>query len=282
LAGTSIAGKEIPEAEAALRESQIRLVSAQQALLNLGLPIRSDELRNLSPEQIAERIQFLGLPESIVPTLNPKTTTANLLPLKSPLEGTVVNRKVVAGEVVDATKTLFQIADTRQLWLTLDVRLEDAKHLSLGQTVRFLPDGARKEVSGAIDWISTAVDEKTRTVKVRANLRNLDGKLRVGTFGTGRIVLRAEPNAVVVPNEAIQSEGDGNCQIVFVRDRDYLKEGAPTIFHVRTVRVGAKDEKNTEIIAGVLPGELVVTQGSGALRIELLKNGLGDGCCGGH
>jgi cobalt-zinc-cadmium efflux system membrane fusion protein len=90
-------------------------------------------------------------------------------------------------------------------------------------------------------------------------------------------VLREEPNAVVVPSEAIQSEGDSSCQVVFVRDKNFLKEGAPKVFHVRTVRVGAKDNQNIEIIAGVLPGELVATKGSGGLRSELLKNNLGAG-----
>jgi cobalt-zinc-cadmium efflux system membrane fusion protein len=277
LAGSSVAGKDIPEAEAALREAQIRLVSAQQALLNLGLPIRAEEVQRLTPDQIGTRMQFLGLPEDIIRTLDPKTTTANLIPVKSPLDGVVVGRKVVAGEVVDTTKTLFVVADPRQMWLTLDVRLEDAKRLSLGQPVRFLPDGNRQEARGKVAWISTAVDEKTRTVKVRADLANADGQLRAGTFGPGRIVLREEPNAVVVPNEAVQSEGDGNCQVVFVRDKNFLKEGAPKVFHVRTVRVGGKNDQNTEIIAGVLPGELVATKGSGGLRSELLKNNLGAG-----
>ena len=51
------------------------------------------------------------------------------------------------------------------------------------------------------------------------------------------------------------------------------------MFHVRTVRLGAKNEKFTEIIAGVLPGEVVATKGSDVLRAELLKNNLGEGCC---
>jgi len=57
---------------------------------------------------------------------------------------------------------------------------------------------------------------------------------------------------------------------------------AKTVFHIRTVRLGAKAEKFTEIIAGVLPGEVVATKGSDVLRAELLKNNLGEGCtCGG-
>ncbi|MGL5095738.1 MAG: hypothetical protein ACRDD1_09130, partial [Planctomycetia bacterium] len=50
------------------------------------------------------------------------------------------------------------------------------------------------------------------------------------------------------------------------------------VFHVRKVRIGAKDDKNTEIAAGLLPRELVVTKGSGLLLTELLRGSLGEGC----
>ena len=111
--------------------------------------------------------------------------------------------------------------------------------------------------------------------KARASLPNEAGRLRANTFGPGRVILREEPEAVIVPSEAVHWEGD--CFVVFVRDKNYLAEGAPKVFHVRTVRVGMKDADTTEIIAGVLPGELVATRGSGALRAELLKDNLGEG-----
>lgn len=80
---------------------------------------------------------------------------------------------------------------------------------------------------------------------------------------------------MVVPNEAVHWEG--HCHIVFVRDKNYLKEGAFKVFHVRKVRPGVKDESHTEIIAGVLPHEVVASKGSGILRAELLKANLGEG-----
>jgi cobalt-zinc-cadmium efflux system membrane fusion protein len=51
------------------------------------------------------------------------------------------------------------------------------------------------------------------------------------------------------------------------------------VFHVRTVRVGPRNGEFTEILAGVLPGEVVAAKGSDVLRAELLKNSLGEGCC---
>ena len=75
----------------------------------------------------------------------------------------------------------------------------------------------RSPRSATISWISTAVDEKTRTVQVRADLPNPDGRHLARTFGAGQIVLREEKDVVLVPSEAVHWEGD--CNVVFVRDR---------------------------------------------------------------
>ncbi|MFL5245300.1 MAG: efflux RND transporter periplasmic adaptor subunit [Gemmataceae bacterium] len=263
------------QAEADLKAVEIRLMSAEQALANLGLPIRAEDVKDLGNEELSRRLRFLGIPESLSKTLNAKTTSGNLLPVVSPIAGVIVNREVVNGEVVDTAKALFIVADPRQMWLTLNLRQEDANRVTLGQHVRFLVDGSMQESQGSVSWISPEVDDKTRTVKVRANLANSEGRLRANSFGQGQIILRKESNALVVPNEAIHWEGD--CTVVFVRDKNYLSEAAPKVFHVRQVRIGAKDRENTEVIAGILVGEVVATKGSGTLRAELLKNNLGEG-----
>jgi RND family efflux transporter MFP subunit len=189
----------------------------------------------------------------------------------------IVKQEVVAGEVVDTSRVLFQVADTSRMWVTLNVPLEKAELLSLGLPVRFQPDGSGKTVTGQISWISTAVDSQTRMIQVRAELPNPDGRLRDETFGAGHIILREEPEAIVVPTDAVHWEGC--CQLVFVRDKHFFDSpDSYKVFHVRTVRVGAKTEKFSEIIAGVLPGEVVATKGSDVLRSQLLKNNLGEGC----
>jgi len=254
------------------------LLSAQQTLSNLGLPLNVEQLRGLPEEKLAERLRLLGIPDENAQHLNQSETTANLLPVKAPMDGIIVARQVVPGEVVDASRALFQLADTSRMWLTLNVCVEDAGRLSLGQPVRFRPDGKRDDVSGRLVWISTTADQQTRMVSVRADLPNPQGQLRSETFGIGKIVLREEQGAIAVPNEAIHWEGC--CHVVFVRDKGYFdSKESPKVFHVRTVRLGARNEKFTEIIAGVLPGEVVAAKGSDVLRAELLKNSLGEGCC---
>ena len=224
----TISAWQLREAEAALQEARIHLRSAQQALANLGLPVRAEDFAALDPDAIADQIQFLGLPPEVTDALPADTTTSNLFPLRSPLAGVVVDCTVVPGEIVDAATMLYQVSDVTAMWLMLDVRQEDAKYVSLGQPVLFRAGEARDdaEIKGAVGWISTSADDQTRTVKVRVELPNADGRLRANTFGSGRIVLREEPSAVVVPSEAVHS--DGCCRIVFVRDKDYLKDGAPS------------------------------------------------------
>jgi multidrug efflux pump subunit AcrA (membrane-fusion protein) len=275
-----IAGRQAQTAQAEYAQARARLLSAQQSLANLGLLVNIEQLRGLPDEKLARHLRFLGIPENHIQHFSPTETTTNLLPLKAPMDGIIVARQVVAGEVVDASRVLFQLADTSRMWLTPNVSVEDAGKLALGQSVHFRLGGNQKEVSGNLVWISTTADQQTRMVTVRAELPNLKGQLRNETFGAGKIVLREEREAIVVPDEAIHWEGC--CHVVFVRDKGYFdKPDSPKVFHIRTVRLGAKDGKFTEIIAGVLPGEIVATKGSDVLRAELLKNSLGEGCCAG-
>ena len=275
LGGSVIPGKKIQEAKAAKAETEFELDSAVQALSNLGLSIQMNEIVGKPASIVRSELRYVGLPRSIIDSMNQTNGSANLIPVISPRDGVVVSRDASAGEVIDTGKSLFTVADTGQMWLQLNVRLEEAERISLGQEIRFTPDGSDKETVGTITWISTGVDGRTRTVRVRGQLANTDGRLRNETFGAGEIVLRKVEDAILVPNEAIHWEGC--CHIAFVRDKNYFKDGSYKVFHTRSVRPGALMGENTEVIAGLLPGEIIVTQGSGILRAELLKGNLGAG-----
>jgi cobalt-zinc-cadmium efflux system membrane fusion protein len=187
-----------------------------------------------------------------------------------------VARELVPGEAVDAARALFVVADTRRMWATLDVRLEDAPRVAAGQEVTFRPDGGPgsggpEAARGRVLWAGTAVDDTTRTVKVRAELENPEGRLLANAFGSARIRVREAEEAVAVPDAAIQWEGC--CHVVFVSE-------TPEVFRVRKVRPGARSGGFREILVGLVPGEAVVTAGSAILKSEILKSRLGAGCAG--
>lgn len=271
-AGGTVTTSRISEIEASVAEADVRILAAEQTLGNFGLAISASALEGLSPPDASTKLRLLGLKEQLPAGVQ---TSANLLPLRAPKGGMVVTRDAVDGEVVDPTKVLFVVADPTKLVLTLQVREEDARFLKIGQTVAFDDSRGMKLAEGRIVTLSPTIDDKTRTLPIRIPLNNPDGKLRNNTFGTGRVVLREEPNAIVVPSSAVH--WDGTCHIVFVRDKHYLEPNAYKVFHVRKVVPGARNEVHTELLAGVLPGEVVVTKGSAALRAELLKSSLGEG-----
>lgn len=269
--------RQIREASAAQNEAKIRLSSARQTLVNLGFAVPEDSFADADTDYVARELQFLGIPAEISSRWNPATSTTNLFPLRASLDGLVVGREVVEGEVVDRTKPLFTISDVRKMWLMLDVRQDDIDLVRIGAPVKFRASGqsASPEINGSITWISTSADDRTRTVKVRVDLPN-DGQLRANTFGTGRILLREELDSIVVPSEAVH--WDGCCQIVFVRDRHYFETGKPKFYHVRKVRLGVKEGGRTEILAGLVPGEVIAAKGSNVLTAQLLRSNLGEGC----
>ena len=285
-AGTgTVAGYLVLKAENAVKAAKISLLGAQEALTSLGLKVQAKDFEGLKLEELARRVRRLGLPEDIVSHLDPDIPPANLIPILSPLDGEVVSRPTVEGSVIDTKTVLLVVADTRRMWLTLNVRQEESTRLALGLPVEFHPDGGGKpEKEAKIAWIDPSVDARTRTVKVRAELDNRDRHLRANTFGSGKIILREETKAVVVPNGALH--WDGHCSIVFVLDKvsaEALEKKVPKdreppmVFHVRCVRVGVTNGDRTEIIAGLLPGERIADENSEVLRGQLLRDNLGGG-----
>jgi cobalt-zinc-cadmium efflux system membrane fusion protein len=258
------------EAAAARRDAEVGLLSAEQALINLGLPVKGVEFGKLDVDELAQQLQRLGLSRELSSTSSELDLPGTLLPVRAPFDGVVMQVDVIAGEVVDLEDVLFVIADPRQMWVNLNVPAVEARWVQIGQAAIFRPDGIKSEFRGYVDWIGTSADETTRTIPVRVVIPNEPIRLRASALGVGRIVLREAPHALTVPNDAVQTVGD--CEVVFVRDKDFLKPNGPKVFHARMVRTGAKDVANTELLVGVANGEVVATKGSQLLAGELKRH----------
>ena len=266
---------EFDEAKTELQQATAEVEQGVRAFVNLGLDVDIDRIRGTSLSEAKAMIRSIGSAG-----ISSNTKSDNLLAVVAPIEGRIVDRPVTIGQVVDRGGNMFRIADTRNMWLDVRVPSESASLVRLGQTVRYVPDGQTKVHEGEVSWISTDVDSQTRTVRVRAELANEDEQLRNESFGKGQIVLREETDAIVVPLSSLQWDGAGH--VVFVRDSRFFEEDRPKFFIARSVRPGVKQDGFVEIIAGVLPGEVVASSGSDVLRAQLLKSNLGAGCTCGH
>lgn len=260
---------ETNEAVATLRKARVELFNAQQAIQNLGLPCDLEDLKSLDEAELAERVRFLGLPKHLLERLPASAKSANLIPLRAALGGVVVERAVVVGEVLKGAESAFVVADTSKMWIEAAVPQDEARLLTIGQTLSFRPETGRSVTRGRVSWLSTQVDDRTRTVLARAVVENPARDLRANVFGRARITVRESPKAIAVPSEAVHWEGC--CHVVFVRVSDQ-------IFQPRKVVVGVRQRDHTEIRVGLAEGEVVATSGSHVLKSDVLKSRLGAGC----
>ncbi len=118
--------------------------------------------------------------------------------ITAPIGGTVTQKYVLSGDYFKTSQTLFMIADLKNLWLTLDAYESDLKWLYYGQTVEFQVEAFPSDrFSGTIAYVHPEMNEKTRTVKVRVNVTNADGRLRPGMFVHASVMAELDANGKV-------------------------------------------------------------------------------------
>jgi cobalt-zinc-cadmium efflux system membrane fusion protein len=186
------------------------------------------------------------------------------VPLLAPIDGTVVERNVNPGQVVD-TSTLtpwqmFTITDSSRVWVEADVYERDLGRVKVGQPVRIqvasLPN---RTFTGIVNYIVPGVSATSRTLKVRTEIRNPDGLLKPGMFAEVSVSSGQGPQVPVVPVSAVQVDGDTDYVYVESPDRKYRK---------RKVHLGPEDHGVYVVRDGVRSGERVVTHGGLFLAAE--------------
>lgn len=201
-------------------------------------------------------------------------SATSLVTLRSPIAGRVVRRDAVIGQSLEASATIFTIADLSEVWVQLEVFERDFARVPVGATVNITTTAhAGRVFAGKISFVSEVLDDKTRTVRARVVLANGDGALRPGMFvratladSKGAEASDAEP-ALVVPVSAIQRIGDDD--YVFVRIE-------PRKFQARAVALGDRSGGLVEVRRGLREGDDVVTEGALTLKAELERASFGD------
>jgi cobalt-zinc-cadmium efflux system membrane fusion protein len=189
--------------------------------------------------------------------------------LLSPIPGTVLERAAVQGQAADPSRSLFRIGDLSRLWLVAQAPERDAVRIREGAaaevTLAALPG---QKLQGTVGWVGREVDAHSRTVPVRIELPNRDGRLKPGMFATAWIgTVGSGEQVVAVPATSLQRLQDR--WIVFLP----RGEGA---FEVRPVERGRDLGNEVAVLAGLKPGERVVAEGAFVLRAEEEKGAAGD------
>jgi RND family efflux transporter MFP subunit len=212
-------------------------------------------------EAARSTLELFGLSPARIAQLVESAQVSAVVDVPAPISGVVTERRANVGLNVDPSMPLFTIVDLSRVWVVADVYERDFATLSVGSpatvTVAAYPD---YRFDGRVDYIDPQVRPETRTAKLRVEVPNADGRLRLGMYV--EVAAGGPPAApvVIVPADAVQSIGDRT--VVYVPG-----PGAGT-FLEREVSVGPRSGPSVVIAAGLTAGERVVTRGAFFVRAE--------------
>ncbi len=186
--------------------------------------------------------------------------TMQVLEIRSPIAGRIVERRAVLGASVPSDIELFSIADLSVLWVEASIAPNDLAFVKEGNPV-IVEAGTGVVANGEVVFVSPVIDRETRLAKVVAQIPNPDGRWRPGDFASVSVKNAGEMATVLVPREAIQRMKKES--VVFVR----TDEG----FEKRDVVLGRSDGRQVEIRFGVDAGEKVAVANSFVLKAQLEK-----------
>src|SRR5579884_2361624 len=231
---------------------------------------REAELLQTSAEVAALRAQLrgLGMSDNAIRQLETTRKLNSDYPVIASISGTVIERKVTVGQVVQPADLAFQIADLSSLWLVADVPEEHAASLHIGKTViANIPSLPNATVNGKLSLVSPVVDPATRTVQARMNLLNPTGEFKPEMLATMTFESQPEKKLTVPATAVVREE---NKDHVFIQT-------AQNEFLLREVELGPEVWDRRVVLHGLSPDEKIVLDGAFHLnnkrKQDLLKGG---------
>lgn len=235
-----------------------------------GLP-GSDEAQALV-DAAARRLLLLGGELEWIEEETADSST-DLLPIRAPFAGRIVETHVLVGAAVEPGSPVFTLADLSVVDVAARVPERTLANLRVGQQVRVtLSAFPGREWTGQVQRIKDELDRETRTATALIRVGNADGRFRPGMFASIHLGLPPDPTArlaVVVPEGAVVTDGSDQYVFVEVGPRSYERRAVE-------IEIVPGEEGWILLLAGVEAGETVVIRGAFTLKAELAKEGFGD------
>jgi len=231
---------------------------------------RQAELLSMQAEaqESRDHLKLLGMNDHDFIRLGRSRDIQSHVPIVAPFAGRIIGRNLTRGEVVETTEKLFVIADLSEVWVQANIPERDiafvhAIHASGGRQAEVRVNAYPKEVMiGTITYVGDVLDPATRTMQLRLELPNRDGRLKPEMFATIRLSSEPQPDQMAVPEAALQRD-EGRTFVFVKRDAD--------TYEARDVQIGESNGTFTTILGGLNEGDPVVTHGAFLLKSELLK-----------
>ena len=273
------------ELETAEREMQTAQADYTALLEEIQFSVKLDRLKTENAAKLADarltaaeqRMHLFGLDHEgikAIPLMEDNGQFAQL-EVKAPRAGVITALNITEGKFVEASQSMYTIADTSNVWVWCDLYERDLgplhERLATGGNahaivkVTAFPD----TFPGAVDLLDSAVNETSRTIKVRVQVKNEHGKLRPGMFAAVDIPLTEGKKVTLVPRQAILSDDGRTFAFVHWKDDMWLR---------RDVNVGKPQGDMVQVLSGLSVGDKVVAGGGFLFKSDVLRAKMGAGC----
>ena len=225
-------------------------------------------LAQVEEQATRDLLKVLGMNDTTIEQLATSRSINSLANIVASVSGTVIERKVTEGQVVQPADTVFLVADLSNVWVVADIPEQNAGPVRQGEAVTVqiaaLPG---RELPGTLAFVSPVVNPETRTVRARMDLPNPAREFKPAMLAS--VLIRGKPQRrAVVPLDAIVREE--NRYYVFVpagKDR----------FRLRPVVLGGEHDGARVLLDGAKTGELIVLEGAFHLNNERKRRELEGG-----
>jgi membrane fusion protein, heavy metal efflux system len=261
-------------AGAGVLELQTRTLARATQLLRAGGSAQKDVDQATSDQQTAEgnfkaaknAVRIFGKTDAEIGQILAQRKVDSTLLVPSPISGKIIARNAAPGFLTQPgnAPAPYSVADLSTMWMIANVIETDAPAYRVGQEVEVkVPAYPDTVFHGHVSTVGSMIDPNTHRQLVRSEIADPQHLLRSGMFASFVIRMGDPTRSLAVPVEGVVREGDGTMTVWVTADRRR--------FVKRVVKVGIQQQGGwSQILEGLEPGELVVTDGAVFLSNKLL------------
>jgi membrane fusion protein, heavy metal efflux system len=230
-------------------KSRLAVTTARQKLLVFAVPEEQIDplVKNLRPGDLPEKDEIRRVVD--------KAKMTRL----SPVDGIVVVRDAVPGNLYDTNDVLMVIAPLDHLFVWVNVFEADQVKVAMGQHMEIRFPYLEDTILGTVQYVATEVSKDTHAIKIRASIRNIDGKFKADMLVRASLDIPPIKGQTVIPRLAVVVM-NGH-EFAFVR-KPGAKPEDPVQFERRKLVLAEERFDHIVVASGLKAGEEVASYGS--------------------
>jgi RND family efflux transporter MFP subunit len=235
--------KELDQSQVDLTKARNDYELANRHLIALKKGVQQDKVKAAQGQLTAARGKYQS-----------SAATLSYSEIRSPIDGVVTDRPLFPGDTATGGEPIVTVMDLSQIIAKAHVPQETAELLKAGDNASINVEGLDEPVQAKLTLVSPALDPNSTTVEVWVQAANPDQQLRPGATAQVSITAQTVHDAVVVPAAALLNPKEDSAQVMVVDEQSHAQS--------RDVKIGIKTGDQVQIVSGLKPGEMVITEGA--------------------